>query len=422
MKIVSIETIRVREFPDLIWVQIHTDGGVTGLGETWYAASTVQAAVHDHFGPLLIGRDPVEIEAHWQTMFRLSDHAGFGGAELRAISALDMALWDIKGKIAKLPVYELLGGAVRHKIRVYNTCGVYGEIDDGWAIYRDASEVAKSLLDEGITGMKMSPTDYLARATDGQSVSEIALEWALKPLREIRDTVGLEMSIANDAHAKWNLPSAIRIARAMEPYDLMWHEELLSPFNEEAHRRLQESTRTPVCAAERLMSRYQFRRFIESGAARIIMPDLVWTGGISETYKIAVQASAHQVPVAPHDCTGPVNMFACAHICMSAPNAMVMEYNRAMHRGWYGKFLRANSDVRDGYLHAPTDPGLGCELRPEVRERSDATVVVSDEPREAWLTSRRRYTYPPPEIQTMIDAGLRPGVPHAGPSVSGTGV
>jgi len=404
MKITQIETVRVKEFPQVIWVQVHTDSGIVGLGETYYAASTVEAAVHDHFGPLLIGKDAGAVEGHWQTMFRWSDHAGYGGAELRAISALDTALWDIKGQAAGLPVYELLGGAVRRKIRVYNTCGVYGDITDGHDIYRDAGEVARSLLGEGIVGMKMSTTDYVARESDGQFLSPVDLEWALQPLRQIRDAVGADMSVANDGHAKWNLPNAIRIVQAMEPYDLMWHEELLSPANEEAHRRLQQATRTSVCAAERLMTRYQHRRFIESGAARIVMPDLVWTGGISETHKIAVLASAHQLPIAPHDCTGPVNMFACAHICMSAPNAMIMEFSRAEHRGWYGTFISPNVEVRDGHLHAPQAPGIGAVLRPEVRDRADATVRVSDEPGEFWLTSRRRYTYPPRDIQAMLDA------------------
>lgn len=404
MKITRIETIRVGEFPDLIWVQIHTDGGIVGLGETWYAASGVQALVHDHFGPLLIGQDPQAVEAHWTEMFKLSDHAGYGGAELRAISALDTALWDIKGQIARVPVYELLGGPVRERIRVYNTCGVYDRITDGYDVYRDPGGLARSLLDEGITALKMSPTDYIALESRGQMVEPADLEWALKPVRAIRDAVGMEIQIATDAHAKWNLPSAIRIAQAFEPYEIMWHEELLSPLNEEAHRQLQAATRTPVCVAERLLTRYQFRRFIENGSARIVMPDLVWTGGISETFKIATLASARQIPIAPHDCTGPVNMFACAQICMAVPGVMIMESNRAMTRGWYGRFVEPNIDIRDGFLHAPEGPGIGTRLRSEVRDRPDAVVQVSDQPREPWLWSMKRYTYPPPEIRAEIES------------------
>ena len=399
MIISKIETIRVGQFPDLIFVQVHTDTGLIGLGETWYAASTVESAIHDHFGPLLIGRDPAEIERHWQTMFRLSDHAGYGGAELRAISALDVALWDIKGQTLQMPIFEIIGGGTRHRIRVYNTLGVYGDISDGYDVWTDPVGVAKRLLDEGITGMKMSPTDFIARESDGQLLFKDDLEWALRPLREIRDKLGMDIEIANDAHGKWNLPNAIKIVREMEPLRPMWHEELISPLNEEAHARLQSATSTPIAAAERLMTRYQHRRFIESSAARITMPDLTWTGGISEVMKIAILASVHQMPIAPHDCVGPVNMFACAHIAMATPNVMIMEYNRAMHLGWYRDFIEPDFVIESGFLMAPTEPGLGTHLKASVRERIDATVRTSDERAESWLMSRQRYTYPPPEIQ-----------------------
>ncbi|MBI2966137.1 MAG: hypothetical protein HYY34_08035 [Chloroflexi bacterium] len=199
MKITKIETIRVEEFPRVIWVQIYTDKkGVVGLGETWYAATTVQAAIHDHFGPILIGRDPRAVERHWADMFALSDHAGFGGAEMRAISAIDMALWDIKGQDAGLPVYELLGGAVRKKIRVYAT----------GAPYEGCGDLARELRDEGIAAMKMGPTIPLALISDGQFLAPKDLDRALKPIRDVRDAVGMDVQIANDGHGKWNLPCA----------------------------------------------------------------------------------------------------------------------------------------------------------------------------------------------------------------------
>ncbi|MYF80141.1 MAG: mandelate racemase/muconate lactonizing enzyme family protein, partial [Chloroflexi bacterium] len=296
MKITQIETIRIAEQHHNLWVQIHTDEGIVGLGETFYAAPVVEAAVHDHFGPLLIGRDPFPIERHWEAMFRLSDHAGYGGAEMRAISALDIALWDIKGQALGVPVYELLGGAVRTKIRVYATS----------LRFHGAGEQAKGLLDEGITAMKGGPTIGLAQASDGQFLSPKELDMALKPIRDIRDAVGMDMQIANDGHGKWTLPVAIRIAQAMEPYEMMWQEDLMPLLNPEALARLQAATKTPVCISERLLSRWQLRQFIENGSARIVMPDLIWTGGVSETHKVAILASAHQVPFAPHDATGPV--------------------------------------------------------------------------------------------------------------------
>jgi L-alanine-DL-glutamate epimerase-like enolase superfamily enzyme len=277
-------------------------------------------------------------------------------------------LWDIKGQAANVPIYELLGGAVRRRVRVYATA----------MPYEGAAEVARQLLDEGITAIKGGPTIGLAIASDGQSIHPLDLDRALKPIREIRDAVGMQMQIANDGHGKWSLPAAIQIARAMEPYELMWQEDLMPLLNPEALLRLQQATTAPVCISERLLTRWQLRHFIENGSAQICMPDLIWTGGISETYKIAILASAHQVPIAPHDATGPVNIFACAHICMSAANAMVQEHVPAFYKGWYNDFVDPNLDIRDGFLYAPQEPGMGTRLKPEVRERADVSIATSD--------------------------------------------
>ena len=393
MKITQIETIRIAEQSHNLWVQIHTDEGIVGLGETFYAAPVVEAAVHGHFGPLLIGRDPFPIERHWEAMFRLSDHAGYGGAEMRAISALDIALWDIKGQALGVPVYELLGGAVRTKIRVYATS----------LQFHGAGEQAKGLLDEGITAMKGGPTIGLSQASDGQFLSPKELDMALKPIRDIRDAVGMDMQIANDGHGKWTLPVAIRIAQAMEPYEMMWQEDLMPLLNPDALARLQAATKTPVCISERLLSRWQLRQFIENGSARIVMPDLIWTGGVSETHKIAILASAHQVPFAPHDATGPVNIFACSQICMSSPNAMIQEHVPAYHKGWYNDIVDPNLDIRDGYLHAPQRPGIGTRLKAGVRERSDATIRISNEPGKSLIDSWGPHPARTPETQAIVD-------------------
>ena len=373
MKITHIETIRVDERPQIIWVNIHADNGIIGLGETWYAPTVVESAIHDHFGPLLIGRDPRKVELHWHSMFNLSDHAGYGGAEMRAISAIDMALWDIKGQDAGLPIYELLGGAVRERIKVYAT----------GLPYSGFVEYVKKLLDKGITAMKIGPTIPLALASDGQFLSLKDLDIAIRPIKEIRDAVGYEIQIANDGHGKWTLPVAIRIAQAMEPYEIMWQEDLMPVQNANALRELQSSTKTPICISERLLSRWQFREFIENGSARIVMPDLIWTGGISETKKIAILASSYQVPFAPHDCTGPVNIFGCAQICMSSINAMIQEFVPTYYEGWYGDFVDPNLDIVDGFLNAPQIPGIGTKLKEEVKQRKDVHIKVSSTPNES---------------------------------------
>ena len=378
MKISKIETIRVKEMPRVLWVRIHTDAGIVGLGETWYGARAVSVIVHDIFSPFLIGRDPLDIEKHWHRMFRISDFFGYGGAEMRALSAIDIALWDIAGQAAKQPIYKMLGGACRNRIRIYNTCSSYGEIQDSRTFFEDPVGLAKSLLDEGITAMKVYPFDYLSEPSMGQHISPSQLDEGLEPIRKIRNAVGNSIEIAHDGSGRWNLPSAIKIAQAMEPYEIMWQEELVEPVNVDTYLRLAQSTKTPVCAAERLISRYQFREFIEKGAAEIVMPDLIWTGGISETRRIANMAEVYQAPVAPHDCTGPVNVFACAHICMNAPNVSIMETVRSFYKGWYANYIDPNIRVENGYMLAPEGPGLGTCLKSDVFDRPDAIIETSD--------------------------------------------
>ncbi len=381
MKITRIETIRVAELPRVIWVQVHTDEGQVGLGETWYGARAVEGAIHELFAPLLIGRNPLDIERHWYNMFRLADHWGYGGAETRAISALDIALWDIAGQAAGRPIYELLGGACRDRIRVYNTGG-------GPDYPYDPVPYVKELLDLGITHMKVGAFPA-AHEGDGYELTKQELERIVAPIRKIHEAVGDEMKIAIDGHGFWSLHSAILIARALEPYNILWLEEMLSPRNVDAHLKLAHESKFPICLAERFVTRYQFREFIEKGAVEIVMPDLIWTGGISETKKIAILAETYQLPVCPHDCTGPVNVFACAHVALNVPNAMLMETTRSYYETWYGEYVTPNINVKNGYLLAPEGPGLGTRLRPEVLRRRDATIVVSDRPSPHYLEWRQ---------------------------------
>jgi L-alanine-DL-glutamate epimerase-like enolase superfamily enzyme len=395
MRITRIETIRLAEHPRLLWVQVHTDTGLIGLGETFYVPGAVAAVIHDVAAPVLLGEDPLDIERHWHALFHITNYFGYAGAELRAVSALDIALWDIAGQAAGQPVYNLLGGRVRERIWTYNTCASYGDRDDYTAFHERPAELAESLLAEGITAMKIWPWDRFAAAerpiADTRMSQHVPLDYysvgphitpeqvklGLKPVEEIRRAVGDRMEIAIELHARWNLPSAIRIAKALEPYDVMWFEEALTPDPVDDLARLVQETRVPICVSERLFTRYAFRQVLERKAAHVVMPDIIWTGGVSEGKKIAAMAEAYHLPIAPHDCTGPVNVFACLHLCASCPNAMVMESVRAFYRGYYDEIVETNLDVRAGHIHFPTAPGIGTRLRTGVRERSDATVQVS---------------------------------------------
>jgi len=382
VKITKVETIRVKEFFHVLWVRVHTDNGLVGLGETWYLPRAVASVIHEAFAPMLVGRDPRDREDLWARMYGLAEGFGYAGAEFRALSAIDIALWDLAGQAAGEPIYNMLGGACREKIRTYNTIGSYGPYQDNEWELRDPVGLAKSYLDEGITMMKAYYLMPYAAESNGNYLAEKDLRAALEPVEKLRNALGNQIEIAHDGGGVWALPNAIKIAQAMEEYDIFWQEELLRPVNVETHLRLARATKTPVCAAERLISKYHFREFIEKGAAEIVMPDLIWTGGITETKKIATLAETYQTPIAPHDWTGPVNVFACAHISMSCPNVMVQETNRAYYKGWYDKFIEPNIVVKDGFILPPEGPGLGTRLKKDVRDRSDAVVEVTDEARE----------------------------------------
>ena len=384
MKITNISTINVEEIKQITWVQVETDIGITGLGETFFGPSAVSGCIHEIFSPMLIGKNPLNIEKHWKNMFDMANAFGYAGAEFRAISAIDMALWDILGKFTKQPIYNLLGGMCRDKIRTYNTAGQYGENRDSELAITDAGTLAKSLLDEGVTAMKWAFTDHFADQDRGNTISDEDLKLMIKPFEDIRTQVGDKMDIANDGHGRWNLNSAIRIGKAMDKFNLLWQEELIQPVNIENHIILANEITAPVCVSERLISKFQFRDYIKAGAAEIVMPDLIWTGGITETKKISILAETEQRPIAPHDMTGPVNIFACANICMNVPNAFIMEPCRAFNgeNGWYKKFIDPIPSIIDGYLIAPDIPGIGTNLKPEILSLKGTKIITSNQPGE----------------------------------------
>jgi len=380
MKIKSIETIQLKEFPLIIWVQINTDNGITGLGETYFAPNAVSEIIHNVLSPLLINKNPLNIEDHWRNMFEMTNAFGYAGAEARAISAIDIALWDISGKVAEQPIYNLLGGKCREKIRTYNTAGQYAGNTDSIDAILNPVKLVNSLIDDGIDAMKWAYTDHFADQTRGNYISDEDLNLLIQPIKKIRKEIGYNFEIANDGHGRWNLTSAIKIGKALDQYNMLWQEELIKPVNVENHIKLADEIESPVCVSERLISKYQFRDYLKKGAIEIVMPDLIWTGGITETKKISTLAETEQLPVAPHDMTGPVNIFACAHISMNIPNALIMETCRAFYDkdGWYNKIVDRNIEVVDGYLLAPNGIGLGTSLKKDLFQRDDLIYKITD--------------------------------------------
>lgn len=403
MKIVGFETIRLAGIPSQIWVRVHTDEGLVGLGETCIGAETVEAHIHETIAPHLLGQDPLQIDRHSRTLYDL--FVGYGGssAETRGNSAVDVALWDIFGQAVGQPIYQLLGGASRDRIRIYNTCAGYnyGRVNTGaltaadratpeqWGLtqktpggpYEDleafihrADELAESLLEQHITGMKIWPFDPYAVATGGHHISSDEIRKGLEPFEKIRAAVGSRMDIMLEMHAVWQLPAACRIAAAVEPFDPFWFEDPLKADDLDAIAEFARSTRVPTTLGETLSTRWAFKDLLDRHAARIVMFDIGWVGGISEARKIAAMAEAHNLPVAPHDCTGPVVLTASSHLAINAPNALIQETVRAFYTGWYRDIVTTLPTITDGFIAPPPGPGLGTALQPGFELREGAKV------------------------------------------------
>jgi galactonate dehydratase len=396
MKITALETLRLGEFPNLVWVRLHTDEGLVGLGETFMGAAAVQAYLHEWAAPKLLGKNPLHIEARNK---ELTGYLGWrgSGVETRGNSALDIALWDIFGKAANMPLHTALGGKSRDAIRIYNTCAGYqyvrgtaNQSTSNWGLgnkagpYEDldgflhhADELAQSLLSEGITGMKIWPFDMAAEASDGQYISPKDLDLALEPFKKIRQAVGEQMDIMVEFHSLWRLPMAQKIARALAPFNTFWHEDPIRIDSLDLLKAYAKDCKALVCASETLSYKWGFKDYLQTGVAGVVMLDLSWCGGLSEARKIAAMADAWQLPVAPHDCTGPVVWAASTHLSLHAPNALIQESVRAFYSGWYKELVTALPTVEHGMIRLSDAPGLGLELLPDLHQRADAIRQVS---------------------------------------------
>jgi L-alanine-DL-glutamate epimerase-like enolase superfamily enzyme len=379
MKITAVETIYIPRGVTVhvgaityLWVRIHTDEGIIGLGESYPNAEAEAAIVHSRLAAVLLGRDPSAIDRLWADMFLAVSYSGWAGAEMRAISAVDIALWDLLGKAMGQPVYKLLGGASRQSIRIYNTC--YDRVD----FTNEPCQLARELLASNVRAMKIWPFDPIAKETGGNHISAEQLRRAIEPLRLIREEFADAIEVAIEFHGFWNLPCAIKIAAALEPYKPLWLEEMLPQDNLAAYAELARSTDIPLCLSERLMTRWGFRELLENRAAQIIMPDVAWCGGISESKKIATMAETYYLPIAPHNCGGPVLHFATAHVAANLTNLFIMESVRRHYNEEYeGLVTRKLVPEVSGELSLPPGPGLGVELSSEVLARKDAVVKRS---------------------------------------------
>ena len=394
MKITSLETLRLDEFDNVLWVRVGTEAGFIGLGETFYGAGAVEAHIHETLAERLLGRDPLQIERLNKEMVNLPLAQSSTGAEYRAASAIDIALWDLFGKVCRQPVHQLLGGLCADKVRVYNTCAGYryvrgrnirpvdtwnlseqeGPYEDLSAFMNRADLLAESLLEQGITAMKIWPFDPAAQETAGLYITAEQMKNAIAPFEKIRRAVGDRMEIMVEFHSLWNLPTAKKIAAALAPYTPTWFEDPIRMNSPQALAEYARSTEVWVCASETLGSRWPYKEFLERDAIHVAMVDLCWTGGLTEGRKIAALAETWHRPFAPHDCTGPVGFAAAVHASLSQPNTLIQETVRAFYTGWYQELVTSVPKVQNGFVFPMEGVGLCLDLRPSVFERPDLHV------------------------------------------------
>lgn len=392
-RITAIETtIPADIMPNLILVRVHTDDGQVGCGETYYTPHAIEALIHDWMAERLLGAEATDIESHWRFLYERCTAFGAPGAEMRALSALDVALWDILGQVCGQPIWKLLGGCVQPRVRIYNTCGGpgygalqsaphvvrhpgwpgYGDegrpgpLQDNWSSFHAAGDLAEELVAEGITGMKVWPFDRFVHRHGGLYISAADVEAGMKPLREIRKRVGDAIEIMIEGHAFFQLPSALRLAEALREIRPFWLEDVLRVDNVDAIADFRRQSRLPIAASEMLLGRSSYLSLLKAGAADYVMIDPTWCGGISETRRIIDLAQAHNVPATMHDCTGPMTLFAGLHCAIASANVVLQETVRAHIRTFYERLIDRQPQIQQGFLHPPAEPGLGTTYHPEI--------------------------------------------------------
>jgi galactonate dehydratase len=352
MKIVRLTTFRVP--PRWMLLKIETDAGIDGWGEPIVEgrARTVEAAVHE-LADYLVGQDPAHINDLWQTMYRGGFYRG-GPVLMSAIAGIDQALWDIKGKALGVPVYQLLGGLVRERMKMYSWVGGDHPHDvvDGIAARREL----------GFDTFKMNGTDDLGKIDGSHRIDEV-----IKRVAGIREAFGNTIEFGLDFHGRVSLPMARILLRELEPLQPLFVEEPVLPEQADGYRRLADFTTIPIAAGERMYSRFEFKNVFEQGGLSIVQPDLSHAGGISECLRIAAMAEAYDVALAPHCPLGPVALAACLQLDFVAHNAVLQEQSMGIHYNKGADVLdyvvnREDFAIVDGWIKPFARPGLGVEI------------------------------------------------------------
>jgi len=377
LTITKIETVRFKN-GHWIWVRLHTNSGIIGTGETYpLSPNSIDFKDMDwhNLAGGLLGSNPLEIEQTWERIYRRNAFNVSGGSEMRALSAINIAQWDILGQACNMPLYKLLGGSINKKIRVYNTyTNGSNRAINGWTLEKDMEKIAKFLVGEGINAIKFCPFDRVAARNNGEYISKNDIDESLDWIKRVRDSVGYDLEIGCEFHSMWNLPSAIRIAHAVEPYEILFLEDMLLQDNMQAYVSLNQETSIPLVISERLATRFPFREMLESKAGEIVMYDLTWCGGISEGKKISDMANTYYIPTMMHTSGGPILWYATAHLAAAITNLFYVE---SVYPEWHDRdilYFENTPQVKNGMVLPPDLPGLGLQFKKGLFEQKDVII------------------------------------------------
>ena len=357
------------EINNWLFVKIYTDSGIYGVGEgsLQYKDAALEAEILD-FGKFLIDKDPFQIEYIWNSLYRRVTWTG-GAVTMSAISAIDIALWDIKGKALDVPVYELLGGKVREKIQVYAN-GWF----EGANTPNEHSLAAKNVINKGYKCLKFYPFK------GKYSIENENLNNGIELVDAVRKTIGENIQLGIDIRARLDFGSALKVLNKLKPYNISWVEEPVQFDNVDVLSKLAQKTDIPISTGEQLYNRWEYQKLFEEKFISIIQPDICHAGGLSELKKISSAAETYYVSVAPHNSNGPISTAASLHLDMTIPNCYKQEIFINYLEG-YKKILTNNIKIEDGFTAPPIGPGLGTDINEEAMKEfpvSEYTPIESE--------------------------------------------
>ena len=362
MKITDIGTVLLTPFPWVL-VKVRTDEGLVGIGEAYHGAGVHQIAVDERLTRALIGQDPRNVDKLYHDMqSRMSASGFYQGAVMSAISGIEMALWDITGQACGVPIWQLLGGAFRDRIRLYNDCHAGGDENDPatWV------ETAKAVEARGFDAIKFDIDPRESRRDPyNRCIRNTDIAFYIEVITAVRQALDPDTDLLVDAHWYYAPSDILKVAYAFEKLDLFWLEDPIPPENVEAMAKVKEATRTPICTGENFYTRHGFRELVQTQAADIISPDLAKAGGLLEGRRIADLADLYYIPFSPHNICGPVGTVAACHTCAAVPNFQVLEFHHLDNEIW--NTLTVERDlIQDGHIALPTRPGLGVSVDEDV--------------------------------------------------------